>query len=65
MVVCKPGASVSADDLAAHCKALIAGYKCPRSIEIRHEALPLSGTSKILKRQLREEALAKGVGHGN
>jgi acyl-CoA synthetase (AMP-forming)/AMP-acid ligase II len=31
----------------------------PRSVEIRLEALPLSGTNKILKRQLREEALGR------
>ncbi len=65
IVVPHDGVALTGEDLLAHCRALIAGYKCPRSIEIRHEALPLSGTSKILKRQLREEALAKGVGHGN
>jgi long-chain acyl-CoA synthetase len=33
---------------------LIAGYKVPRSIEIRSSALPLSGSGKILKTALRE-----------
>lgn len=46
-------------ELIAHCRSLIAGYKCPRSVEIRHTPLPLSGTNKILKRQLRDEALAR------
>ena len=39
--------------LQEHCKALIAGYKCPRSIEWRSEPLPLTAAGKILKRDLR------------
>ncbi|KAI3604128.1 Long-chain-fatty-acid--CoA ligase (plasmid) [Cupriavidus necator H850] len=53
VVVCKPGASVTAEELMAHCKPLIAGYKCPRSVEFR-DALPLSGAGKILKTDLRK-----------
>jgi long-chain acyl-CoA synthetase len=53
VVVCRPGAEVSAEALIAHCKALIAGYKCPRSVDFR-ETLPLSGAGKILKPELRE-----------
>ncbi|CAG2155867.1 long-chain-fatty-acid--CoA ligase [Cupriavidus numazuensis] len=53
VVVCKPGASVSAEALIAHCKTLIAGYKCPRSVQFR-DALPLSGAGKILKTELRK-----------
>ena len=34
VVVTKPGAKVSADELIEFCKTLIAGYKCPRSVEI-------------------------------
>jgi len=58
IVVPHDGVSLTAEEIIAHCRALIAGYKCPRSIEIRHTPLPLSGTNKILKRQLRDEALA-------
>ena len=58
IVVAHEGVTLSAEELVAHCRRLIAGYKCPRSIELRREALPLSGTNKILKRQLRDEALA-------
>ncbi|WP_420131824.1 acyl-CoA synthetase [Rhodopseudomonas sp.] len=54
VVVTKAGASVTADELIAHCKALIAGYKCPRSVEITETPLPLSGAGKILKRELRQ-----------
>jgi acyl-CoA synthetase (AMP-forming)/AMP-acid ligase II len=53
VVVVKPGASVANDALIAHCKTLIAGYKCPRTIEQR-DALPLSGAGKILKTELRK-----------
>jgi len=53
VVVAKPGASASGDELIAHCKTLIAGYKCPRTIELR-DALPLSGAGKILKTVLRK-----------
>lgn len=52
VVVPVSGQTPSAEDLIAHCKTLIAGYKCPRSIEFR-DALPLSGAGKILKTDLR------------
>ncbi|QIL71332.1 long-chain-fatty-acid--CoA ligase [Diaphorobacter sp. HDW4B] len=52
-VVAKPGSALTAEALIAHCKTLIAGYKCPRSVEIR-EALPLSGAGKVLKTELRK-----------
>jgi long-chain acyl-CoA synthetase len=53
VVVCKDGHSVTAADLLAHCKARLAGYKCPRSVDIRQAPLPLSGAGKILKTELR------------
>lgn len=53
VVVAKPGASATAEELMAHCKQLIAHYKCPRSVDFR-EALPLSGAGKVLKTTLRE-----------
>lgn len=53
IVVLKPGHSANADDLRAHCKSRIAGYKCPRTVEFR-ESLPLSGAGKILKTELRK-----------
>jgi long-chain acyl-CoA synthetase len=53
VVVCTPGSDdASPDALIAHCKSLIAGYKCPRSVEFV-EALPLSGAGKVLKTALR------------
>jgi len=53
VVAMKNGAEVSADELIAFCKTLIASYKCPRSIDIRETPLPLTGAGKILKRELR------------
>ena len=50
----RPGASVSAAELVAHCKSLLAGYKVPR--EIRFEEIPKTSTGKIQKFQLRERA---------
>ncbi len=58
IVVPHDGVTLTTAELLSHCRSLIAGYKCPRSVEIRHTPLPLSGTNKILKRQLRDEALA-------
>jgi long-chain acyl-CoA synthetase len=54
VVSLNPGASASVDELIAHCRALIAGYKTPRSIEVRSDPLPKSGPGKILKAELRE-----------
>ena len=47
------GVDLDAATLIEHCKRLIAGYKCPRSVELRKEPLPLSGAGKILKNELR------------
>jgi long-chain acyl-CoA synthetase len=46
--------AVDADELIAHCRARIAGFKVPRSIELREEPLPKSGAGKVLKSTLRE-----------
>ena len=53
VVVRKPEQEASAEALIAHCKTLIASYKCPRSVDFI-DALPLSGAGKVLKAQLRE-----------
>lgn len=52
-VVPKPGASVTGEELIAHARTLIAGYKVPKSVNVRSEALPKSGAGKILKKDLR------------
>ena len=50
----KPGSTVTADELSAHCKSLLARYKVPR--EFRFEEIPKTSTGKIQKFQLRERA---------
>ncbi|MBI3264135.1 MAG: long-chain fatty acid--CoA ligase [Acidobacteria bacterium] len=50
-------ATVSVDELMAHCRANLAGYKVPAEIEIRG-TLPMSAVGKILYRVLREELQA-------
>jgi long-chain acyl-CoA synthetase len=45
---------VTPGELIAHCREQIAGFKVPRCIELRTEALPKSAAGKILKRELRE-----------
>jgi long-chain acyl-CoA synthetase len=52
-VIPKAGANVNAAEIVAFCKERIAGYKCPRSVDVREEPFPLSGAGKVLKRELR------------
>lgn len=53
IVVLKPGAEVTQQELIAHSRSAIAGYKVPKSVEFRTEPLPLSGAMKVLKKDLR------------
>jgi acyl-CoA synthetase (AMP-forming)/AMP-acid ligase II len=53
-VVLKPGATVGVDQLIAHCRRFLAGFKVPRRIEFSPGELPKSGSGKILKKELRE-----------
>ncbi|MGW4872548.1 long-chain-fatty-acid--CoA ligase [Streptomyces chartreusis] len=50
-----PGATLTLGELREFCKQEIAGYKCPRSLEIVAN-FPMSAAGKILKRELRETA---------
>ncbi|WP_028216581.1 long-chain-fatty-acid--CoA ligase [Paraburkholderia oxyphila] len=61
-VVLAPGQTLSAAELIAHCKTLIAGYKCPVSVAFVDD-LPISGAGKVLKTRLREPYW-KDVKHG-
>jgi long-chain acyl-CoA synthetase len=53
IVVPAEGASVTEEQVIAHAREWIAGYKVPKSVELRSEPLPLSGAMKVLKRELR------------
>ena len=54
IVVLRPNASASADELIAHCRARLAKYKTPKYV-VFVDALPRNAAGKVLKRQLREE----------
>jgi long-chain acyl-CoA synthetase len=45
--------NVDPDEIIAFCRQHIAGYKVPKSIDLRAEPLPKSGPGKVLKRELR------------
>lgn len=53
VVVLCSGEVVTEEELTAHAREWIAGYKVPKTIEFRSEPLPLSGAMKVLKRELR------------
>ncbi len=42
IVVPRNGAVITAESVQAHCRTLLAAYKCPRSVELRSESLPVS-----------------------
>jgi len=51
-VVCKPGATATADELIEHCRAQLAKFKVPKAITFI-DALPRNPSGKVLKRELR------------
>ncbi len=53
VVVAKVGATLSVDDIAAHARERLAGYKRPKYIAFA-DSLPKNPSGKILKRELRE-----------
>jgi len=52
-IVCRDGASLSFDQVAAFCREGLANYKQPRHVEFMKE-LPRNPTGKVLKRELRQ-----------
>jgi fatty-acyl-CoA synthase len=54
LVVLKPGQQATEAELLEFCRGRVAHYKAPRSIEF-FEALPKTGTGKILKKELRKK----------
>lgn len=55
VVTLRPGAQLSEAALIAYCRAHLARYKCPKSIQFL-KALPRSAAGKILKHALRSAA---------
>jgi acyl-CoA synthetase (AMP-forming)/AMP-acid ligase II len=52
VVVVRPERPVDVEELMAHARRSLGGYKVPRTFELRTEPLPLSGAMKVLKREL-------------
>jgi len=53
VVTLREGTSVSPDELIAHCKGKLAGYKCPKAIFI-WDAIPKTTVGKILRREVKK-----------
>ncbi|MGR3321553.1 MAG: long-chain-fatty-acid--CoA ligase [Pseudooceanicola sp.] len=59
-VVPADGAALTLENVRAHCRDWIAGYKAPRSLSLV-EALPLSPAGKVLKHELRARLVAEAA----
>jgi fatty-acyl-CoA synthase len=55
-VTLKPGAAATEQNLIAHCRTLLAGFKCPKTVIFAD--LPKTSTGKIQKHVLRDQAKA-------
>ncbi len=56
--VVKKEASLTEKDVIEHCKKNLTGYKVPKFVEFRSE-LPKTNVGKILRRELRDQEVAK------
>lgn len=54
VIIAVPGAAPTQEEIIAHCRSLIAGYKVPKEVRFV-EALPMTATGKILKRAVRDQ----------
>lgn len=50
--------TITAADIITHCRENLTGYKVPKEVEFRDD-LPKTNVGKILRRELRDEELAK------
>ena len=55
VVVCKPGMTVSAEELSNFVSERLGKFKVPKIFEFRDEQLPKTGTGKIRKMILKEQ----------
>jgi fatty-acyl-CoA synthase len=53
LIVVAPGQQVTAEEIVAHCRGRVAGFKIPKRVEFR-DAIPRTATGKIQKFKLRE-----------
>ncbi len=60
LFVVKKDEKLTAEDVLKHCREHLTGYKVPRDVEFRKE-LPKTNVGKILRRELRDEAVKKAA----
>ncbi len=56
VIILAAGATLTQEEVIAHCRSLIAGYKVPKEVRFV-DALPMTATGKILKRSVREQMI--------
>ena len=64
IVVPKPGATSTADELMEFCKTLIAGYKCPRSVDVTQTAAAAVRRRQDPQARTAQAVLGKPPAHG-
>jgi long-chain acyl-CoA synthetase len=60
LFIVKKDKALTTEDIIAHCRTVLTGYKIPRVVEFR-EDLPKTPVGKILRKDLRNEESAKNA----
>lgn len=53
VIVPRPDREPTAEEIIAHCRGKLGGFKIPRGVDFRSDPLPKSGAGKTLKRDIR------------
>ena len=53
VVRCERNSTLTEQEVIAHCRKYLGGYKCPREVTFRDQPMPLTGPGKIRKQELR------------
>jgi acyl-CoA synthetase (AMP-forming)/AMP-acid ligase II len=59
VIIAAADTSPTQEEIIAHCRSLIAGYKVPKEVRFV-DALPMTATGKILKRAVRDQMVKPG-----
>ena len=57
VIYANPGVKITPEELIAHCRKLIGGYKVPKALSVSSDPLPKSGPGKIAKSVVRAKYL--------
>ncbi|SEP87234.1 AMP-binding enzyme C-terminal domain-containing protein [Solimonas aquatica] len=60
VIIARDGQQPRVEDIIAHCREYIAGYKVPKEVRFVG-SMPMTATGKVLKRALREELLRQSA----